>query len=176
MDLAAIDMTTGQGIPSWTTRLRSAGARPQVQSLAVSSDGSTLYVGGHFDTVNGVARNNFVAFDIATGVLDQSIDPKFSQPVLTLLAEPSILYAGGAFTKVDESPRAHLAALNLDGSLNASWLPSANSAVRTLALSNDGTASSSAATSRPWTVSGGSPSPRWTRQPAPLTRGPSRPA
>ena len=137
-DLAAIDMPSGQGIPTWTTTFALAGGTPEVDSLALSSDGTLLYVGGHFDTVNGVKRKDFAVFDIATGALDP-MHPNFQNPVLTILAEPTMVYVGGAFTRVDDTPRAYLAALNPDGSLNDSWVPAADQAVRTLALSPDGT-------------------------------------
>ena len=35
--------------------------------MAVSNDGSTLYIGGIFDTVNGQPRQNFAAVDTSTG-------------------------------------------------------------------------------------------------------------
>ena len=41
----------------------------QVRALAVSADGSTLYVGGQFTTINGSNRFRLAAFNISTGAL-----------------------------------------------------------------------------------------------------------
>src|SRR5690348_12398328 len=59
-NLAAVDMTTGEPITTWQPIVtESSGKNPTVRSLAVSPDGSTLYVGGLFDSINGVTVHNF---------------------------------------------------------------------------------------------------------------------
>lgn len=41
---------------------------------ALASNGSSLYVGGQFNTVNGVARKGLVKMDAATGAVDQTFN------------------------------------------------------------------------------------------------------
>ena len=53
-----IDATTGVGIPGWGPIITtSTGAAGQVNALGVSADGSTLYIGGKFDFINGTPSN-----------------------------------------------------------------------------------------------------------------------
>ena len=40
-----------------------------MNALAVSADGSTLYIGGKFDAVNGVTAKNFAAVSTSTGAV-----------------------------------------------------------------------------------------------------------
>ena len=47
--------------------------RARCWSIAVSPDGTRVYVGGDFTTVDGVARNHIAAFNTATGALDHHL-------------------------------------------------------------------------------------------------------
>ena len=74
-------------------------ASSTINSLAVSADGSTLYAGGAFATVNGgVARERLAAFNTSDGSVQS-----FSLPVggavnaLTQSSDGSTLYIGGSF-------------------------------------------------------------------------------
>ena len=69
--LAAFNSTTGALITSFDPTITYSGtnANPDVYAMALSPDGTTLYVGGIFDHVNGVARNDLAAFNTATGAL-----------------------------------------------------------------------------------------------------------
>ena len=69
-NLLAYDIRTGELVtasrPSSTARC---------SSVAASPDGTRLYVGGDFTTVNGVARNRVAAFNTATGALVDRLQP-----------------------------------------------------------------------------------------------------
>ncbi len=71
--LAAVSTTTGRLIDDWRPRIAQATGpcpprcSPEVSSLAVSADGTGLYVGGHFGSVNGELRNNAAQVSIADG-------------------------------------------------------------------------------------------------------------
>ena len=69
--IAAFNSTTGALITSFNPVITYGGTDPHpgVFALALSPDGSTLYVGGAFDHVNGVARSDLAAFSTATGAL-----------------------------------------------------------------------------------------------------------
>ena len=126
-NLAAFDMTTGAYIPTFTASVdyTQATDKPEVDALAVSSDGSTLYVGGSFDTVDGQPRQNLAAVDLATGTqLNPAVTVAPNARVQAIVAGPSLVYFGGSFTKVDGLDRLHLAAISgSTGALSTRWAP-----------------------------------------------------
>ncbi len=122
-NLTAFANTTGTWIPSFAPMITSGTSKVKVNALALSPDGSTLYVGGRFDSVNGRPAKNFAAIDPTTGSLLPSININANQPVNAILPGPNLVYLGGAFKLVNGQPRVHLAALNYDGSLNNTWKP-----------------------------------------------------
>ena len=75
--LAEFDASTGALVTSFTPTLDG-----QVTALAVSPDGSTLYVGGSFTHVNGSFRNHLAAFSTSTGALSTTWVPKRGQVLL----------------------------------------------------------------------------------------------
>jgi len=114
-----------------------------IRALAVSPDGSTLYVGGYFDHVNGVYVNSLVAINIATCTLDSTFHPQVNATVRTILPTSSGVYIGGDFTSVNGTTREHLAQVTTaqsatPGSL-LSWAPTTDLTVRSMVLSPDGT-------------------------------------
>jgi hypothetical protein len=116
-NIAAFDLATGQYQPSFTARVVLSTGKAEVDALALSADGSRLYIGGKFDTIDGQARLNFGAVDAATGTqVDPNVTASPNKPVKAILAGPSLVYLGGAFTKVNGIGRLHLAAV---------WAPTA---------------------------------------------------
>lgn len=108
----------------------------QALSIAASPDGSRIYVGGDFTTVNGIQRNRIAAFDPDDGSLVSSFAPKVSASVRAIVASNSTVWFGGTFNAVGSATRNRLAAVNAsDGALLA-WAPNAaNGRVNALALS-----------------------------------------
>jgi hypothetical protein len=104
----------------------------------VSADGSTLFIGGKFDAVNGVPAANFAAVSTSTGEVLPQFSHTFNTQIHVIKVGPNMIYIGGAFKKVDGQTRNRLAALTLTGDLT-SWTASADDAVRSLALAPDGT-------------------------------------
>ena len=103
--LAAFNSTTGALITSFDPTITSTSTSlPGVYSLAVSPDGSTLYVGGTFDHVNGSYRDNLAAFNTSTGALT-SWAPAATSKVRAIAVSPSgsQIYLGGEFN--DSAPR-----------------------------------------------------------------------
>jgi len=127
--IAAFDMTTGAYIPTFMASVTNTQttAKAQVQALAVSADGSTLYIGGKFDTVDGQPRQNLAAVDTATGTqLSTTVTAAPNQTVQAIVAGPSLVYLGGNFTKVDGLSRQYLAAISATtGALSTTWVPTA---------------------------------------------------
>lgn len=109
--IAAFNAQNGE-LLTWNPQL--AGA---VDTLARSLDRTALYLGGQFNAIAGVPRTNLAAVStINAAVLgdwEVAVDGGvFSFATAEDAAEESyVLYAGGAFTAIDASPRSGLAAL-----------------------------------------------------------------
>ena len=98
--------------------------QPEVDALAVSTDGSTLYVGGIFDTVNGQPRQNFAALDTSTVRSTRTSRSAPNHKVDVIVATASLVYIGGGFDKIDGIARQHLAAISATtGALSDTWAP-----------------------------------------------------
>ncbi len=106
-------------------------ANNPVRSLAVC--GSTLYLGGQFTTVDGVARNYLAALSTADGSL-LTWNPGVNNFVYAFAIEGQTLYAGGLFTTVSGSTRNYLAAFNTSSGALLGWNPDANGGVMALAV------------------------------------------
>jgi hypothetical protein len=87
--------TTGTGTAlAWAPTL---GANEQV--LALDAIGGTIYIGGAFTTINGVARSRLAAVD-TSGTLTPW-NPNASDSVYALTHVGSTVYAGGGFHEVN---------------------------------------------------------------------------
>jgi hypothetical protein len=130
-NLMAYNLTTGA----------STGFAPNingvVKELALSSDQKVLYVGGKFNLVNNVKRENFAAIDIATGAVTKlSLTVNDSINAITVVG--STIYLGGAFNMVNGTSRSHLAAISASSGALTGWAPSvANGAVQALVATPD---------------------------------------
>ena len=73
--LAKLDVTTGSADPAFVANTNS-----YVKDLAVDPDGTTLYAGGNFVTVNGVSRHRLAAVDTISGTVDPNFLVDLTQP------------------------------------------------------------------------------------------------
>ncbi|GDY18897.1 hypothetical protein LBMAG56_02420 [Verrucomicrobiota bacterium] len=120
-----------------------AGPNNGVYAVAVQADGRVV-IGGTFTTVNTTNRS-FVARLTATGGVDASFDPQVGPdgPVRAVaIQNDGKVIIGGDFTSVNSlSNWNHLARLNTDGSLDASFVPfglSITGSVYSVAIQTDG--------------------------------------
>jgi large repetitive protein len=131
--LAAFDLATGRLVESFRPQLNGA-----AYALATSPDGSRLFVGGEFRSVNGVnGTEGLAAIDPNTGAVAQGwlaqLDRRFSDNpaiVFSLDADAEHLYVGGSFDSVGgrtEAPQlgvARVTKLRLaDGAPDREWRP-----------------------------------------------------
>jgi hypothetical protein len=138
--LGRYDATTGNGLAGWAPKITQDGKAGTVRALAVSADGSMLYVGGTFNAVDGVAVKNFAVVSTADGSLIAGFQHKFTTAVHVIKVGPNLVYVGGSFTAVDGVAHANLVAINPStGALDPNWNPSANDVVRSMAFASDGT-------------------------------------
>ncbi len=134
--IAALNTSNGSLVSSFN-----ADANNTVYSLALSSDNSTLYIGGDFTQVNSITKNYVAALNTSDGSLVSSFNASADNTVrsLVLSSDGSILYIGGYFTQINSTTKNYIAALNTsDGSLVSSFNADANNTVFALALSSDG--------------------------------------
>jgi hypothetical protein len=97
---------------SWTSlagnALSTKGANPVIKALAVT--GTSLYVGGLFDTIGGVAANNIARWDGATwNTLGTGTTNGTSYQVCALAIIGNDMYVGGSFTSAGGLPANNLA-------------------------------------------------------------------
>jgi trimeric autotransporter adhesin len=134
--LAAIDVTTGQAT-SWNAHMPDGPCGPcgpQINALIL--DGSTLYVGGGFYSVQGMTRNNLAALDAATAQL-LPWNPDANAPVSAMVLDGSRMYVAGGFYQIGGLSQSRLAALQSTGAGAAipGWDPMiSNGDISTLAL------------------------------------------
>jgi sugar lactone lactonase YvrE len=124
--------------------------RTCVQSLALSPDGNTLYVGGAFTSLGGIPRSHIAAVDTTTLAVT-GFNPGADGDVRALAASPDgRIYVGGTFSTIAGSSQANLAALTAAGNVDGLWShspsggscsladPALRACVNTLAVSGDG--------------------------------------
>lgn len=126
--IAALDINTGTAT-SWNPNPGNPGGI----AFALSVQGNTVYAGGNFSGMGGVARNNIAAFDATTGAATPWT-PSANGAVFTLETNGGIVYAGGDFTIIGAETRNRIAALNTTTGAATSWNPDANNTVRTIEL------------------------------------------
>jgi hypothetical protein len=124
--LTAVDATSG-AVQNWHPSLPSGSA---VTTLAVS--GTSLYVGGEFDTIAGATRHNAAAFDTGTGDLI-GWNPNPGGRVQSIAFGGGHAYVGGAFAGAGAplASVAGLARLSASGAFDTSWNPAPQSAAGT---------------------------------------------
>ena len=116
--LAAINGTTG-AILDWDPNPVRTGGQSAVQSLVVSSNGGSVYVGGSFTSIGGQNRNNLAKIDVVTGNADATWNPNVDDAVEKMSLSPgdTLFFYGYGFTTVNGSVSrpSHLAAVKGTG-------------------------------------------------------------
>ena len=107
---------------------------------AIAVSGSTIYVGGTFNTLEAdciggldVTRNHLAAFDETSCPLDWN--PDVDNAVQSLAVAGGSVYAGGKFTTVGGSTRNHLAGISITSGQPTNFDPNVNGEVDALAAS-----------------------------------------
>jgi trimeric autotransporter adhesin len=136
--LASVNIYTGAPDPAWQADTSTGGS---VAALALSSDGTRLYAGGVFTSLDGVARSNLAALNALTGTVDSAFNANVTGGAVNALAlapGATRLLVGGAFTGIGGLSRGFLAAVRTDtGAGDGSWGNAPNGAVLALSLSPD---------------------------------------
>lgn len=136
--LAGLDPSSGGVLPTWN-QTQVADAIVSINSLVLSKDGRTLFVGGEFSRFGGVVRSNIAAVDAASGAL-LAWTPTVDGAVRTmaLSSDGTTLYIGGDFLNVGGQARAHLAALTTALGQLTPLTVDTDATVRSVAVTSDG--------------------------------------
>ena len=134
-NLLAYDLTTGALKTGFVANLNG-----QALALAKSPDGSRIYVGGDFTTVNGLARSRIAALNPTSGAPIDTFKPSANNTVRAIAATASTVYLGGSFSSLNGSNRSALGAVSATGALNTNWQPKAGTGrVNAMVISPDNT-------------------------------------
>ncbi len=99
---------TSGALNSWSPNVNG-----QVDSVALSTDCSTAYLGGAFSSVSGTAVTNIASVSTATAAVNTSFAHAANKEVEALLLVPGPhLLVGGYFTTLNNSTHKYLASLN----------------------------------------------------------------
>jgi hypothetical protein len=123
--LAKVALASGALDTAFTADLNSGAT---AYSLAV--DGTDLYAGGYFDTVNAQSRRRLVKLNAASGAVDASFNVSASNPiynmqdVLALCVGGGSAYVGGDFNGLGGTDRPYLAKVDpATGALDLAFNP-----------------------------------------------------
>ena len=146
LSLAALNAADGSATVTFNPSVTGTIGNGVVSALARS--GSTLYVGGSFNTIGGATRDNIAAVSLGLpldGVAVPTFNPSPSRSgcaacgsVSALAVSGSTVYAGGDFDTIGGKPRNYLAGLNPADGMATPFNPSPNGNIFTVAVSSDG--------------------------------------
>jgi hypothetical protein len=132
--LAAFDAATGALVTSFNVAVNG-----DVRSLAVSPDGTRLYVGGAFTNVAGQTRNRLASIVLPSGTLDTGFVANADNNVMALAATSTGLYAGGDFGTIAGAAHTRIALLDrTTGAASSGFTASIDGRVRAIAVAPDG--------------------------------------
>jgi len=110
---ATLQVRDAQGSVA-TSAIASVWVRANAPVRAVATDGSSLYLGGDFTSVNAYQAAEMIALDSVTGNpnLSCNVADGFNGNVRTLLQTATTIYAGGDFTKYRGAAANHIAKID----------------------------------------------------------------
>jgi hypothetical protein len=115
----AFSFATKNGvISSWDPNVNG-----RVDTVALSADCSTAYLGGTFTSIGGTAVKNIAAVSTATGAVIPTFAHSASGRVTTLAVSGSHLLAGGYFTGINNTPKPYFASLSTTTGRDDNYLP-----------------------------------------------------
>ncbi len=128
-NVLAYDITTGALVTSFAPALNAQGF-----TLAITPDGTKLFVGGDFTSISGTNRYRIAALDPNTGAVLPTFTSTANARVQVLRISGDMLYAGGGFTVAGGQPRSQLAAFSTVNGALQSWAPVASDNVTAMTI------------------------------------------
>ncbi len=105
-DAFSFNATTG-AISTWNPA-----PNGEVDSIALSSNCATAYLGGSFSTIGGKSASRLASVSATTGALNTGFKPAPNSSVNTLVLVGSRLFVGGNFSTIAGTSRGALATVN----------------------------------------------------------------
>jgi hypothetical protein len=132
--LAALSPATGTANPGFHPQ-------PNASVLKMALYGRTLYLGGKFTSVAGVARSRLAAVDAITGGLGTKLTlaPNAAVRDLALNSTGSTLYLAGSFTRISGVTRYNFASVGAASRALTAWNPNIHASGWGVAISPDNT-------------------------------------
>lgn len=127
-NLMSYNLTTGV-MTSWAPNVNG-----RIRVITASPDGSRLYIGGAFTTVNGQPRNRVAAFNTSDGSLVANWAPVVGADVFGIAVGSSAVYLGGWFSSINGVARTRLGAVSVSSGALTAWAPTADFTVQSLGL------------------------------------------
>jgi len=121
-----IDATTLEADISWHPTFNATAGPSGPDIPGMCTDGTYIYIGGDFTSVNGVSHSKIARFVGTTGALDSWNPGTIAGNINTLTADPSqdVIYMGGSLSTVNGTTRNGMAAVKIsDASLWSTWNP-----------------------------------------------------
>jgi hypothetical protein len=145
--LAMSKLSTSSAIqdPNWLTQFTWAGSgtpQPEVFTFSFNETGTRMMVGGSFNRVNNIFRNNGGFFNVlADGNLTLDNSSCIASGVIRdIVADGNDFIAVGEFTSMNSLTRNRMARFNLTGSdyvMSNNWDPNANNTIMCAAVYDD---------------------------------------
>jgi len=131
----AYDITTG-ALLDWAPKVKG-----RVSAVEASADGSTIYLGGNFNSVNDEAVYRVAAVDAAGQRKPLSVSANGAVMDLEISPDGSTLYMSGSFTQLNSSARQRAGAVDLKTQKVTSFAPSIDDSVaRSITVAADNSA------------------------------------
>ena len=131
----AYDITTG-ALLDWAPKVNG-----KISSVEASADGSTIYLGGNFTSVNDESVYRVAAVDAAGKRKPLGASANGTVMDLELSPDGSTLYLGGSFTQINSSARQRAGAVDLKTNKVTSFAPQVDdSLVRSITVAADNSA------------------------------------
>ncbi len=108
-------------ISSWNPNVNG-----RVDTVALSPDCSTAYLGGTFSSIGGTAVKNIAAVSTSTGAVIPTFAHSAGGRVATLAITGDHLLAGGYFKSINNSAKPYMASLSLATGRDDGYLPNLN--------------------------------------------------
>ncbi|MEO8423500.1 MAG: hypothetical protein ABI595_06250, partial [Actinomycetota bacterium] len=105
--LFAFDMNTGVIDPNFVPVLNA-----EVEQLAPGPDGTSVFAGGDFSTINGQSYKKIVRLNLADGSIVTSFKANTNGLVEDVVFRNGMLYVSGKFTQIKSTARSGLARLD----------------------------------------------------------------
>ena len=132
--LAAFNASTGALITTFSPNVNG-----RVLDLAVSADGTKLYVVGAFTTIDATQRLHVARLNLPDGTLDTAWSADADDTVATVVTNSSAIYVGGDFRNIKGVARDRIARLGLTvGNVNTTFNASSDKRISESALAPDG--------------------------------------